>query len=140
MLTLLPLSLSEIEFKDNINKEIFNGGYPRLKSKSIDPNDFYRSYIKTYVEKDVRQIKNIEDLVTFHNFLELCAGRTGQLLNVAPLASDAGISHNTAKNWLNLLEASYICFRLRPYHKNFNKRLVKMSKLYFYDTGLVCSL
>ena len=104
------------------------------------PTDFYPSYIQTYVERDVRMIKNISDINAFIQFVQLCAGRTGQLLNYNSLASDAGISPNTAKSWLSILEASYIVYRLQPYHRNFSKRLVKSPKLYFYDTGLACSL
>jgi predicted AAA+ superfamily ATPase len=92
------------------------------------------------VERDVRQIINITDLSLFQKFLKLCAGRVGQLLNVSSLANDCGISHATAKSWLSLLEMSFILTLVKPYHKNFNKRLVKSPKIYFYDTGLLCSL
>lgn len=144
VLKLLPFSLEELK-QTNYNPQsweaaAFNGGYPRLYDKQIHPTDFYPSYINTYVEKDVRQIKNIENLNSFSQFLKLCAGRTGQVLNIHSLASDAGISPNTTKAWLSVLEASYILYFLQPHHKNFNKRLIKSPKLYFYDTGVACSL
>jgi predicted AAA+ superfamily ATPase len=119
---------------------IFKGQYPRIFDRDIAPTDFYPSYIQTYVERDVRMIKNIGDINAFIQFVQLCAGRTGQLVNYTSLANDAGISPNTAKSWISILEASYITYRLQPYHENFNKRLVKSPKLYFYDTGLICSL
>ncbi len=144
LLKLLPFSLSElgkagIEF-DNYEDVIFKGLYPGIYDRQINPQFFYPSYIGTYIEKDVRQIKNIENLNNFTRFLQLCAGRTGQILNMNSLAVDAGISTNTAKSWLSVLEASYIIYFLQPFYKNFNKRIVKSPKIYFYDTGLVCSL
>lgn len=114
--------------------------YPRLFEFGINPNDFYPSYISTYLERDIRSLKAIENLNTFARFLGLCAGRIGQVLNLSSLANDTGITVNTAKSWLSLLEASFIIFQLQPYHKNYSKRLIKSPKLYFYDTGLVCSL
>ncbi|MDA1121309.1 MAG: ATP-binding protein [Bacteroidetes bacterium] len=146
VLSLLPFCVSEIITARGENaikpweELLFNGFYPGIYDRNIPPAVFYPSYISTYVERDVRLIKNIGDLNTFIRFLKLCAGRTGQLLNLSSLASDAGIATNTAKDWLSVLESSYIIFFLRPYHKNFNKRLVKMPKIYFYDTGLLCSL
>lgn len=144
ILYLLPFSMPELDSSglgfEQYERTIFTGQYPRIYDREIAPTDFYPSYIQTFVERDVRSIKNILDLNAFIQFLQLCAGRTGQLLNYTSLASDSGISPNTAKAWLSVLEASYIIYRLRPYHKNFNKRLVKSPKLYFYDTGLACSL
>ena len=141
VLHLLPFSFAELEpGEDQYEKLIFKGQYPRIYDRSIDPTDFYPSYIQTYVEKDVRLMKNIGDINAFIQFTRLCAGRIGQLLNYASLASDAGISPNTAKAWLSILESSYILYRLQPHHRNFNKRLVKSQKLYFYDTGVACSL
>jgi predicted AAA+ superfamily ATPase len=140
MVTLLPLSLSELNNKQTTASNIFKGGYPGLHQLKMHPLDFYPSYIQTYIERDIRQIKAVENLGRFQTFLKLCAGRVGQLMNFSSLASDAGISHTTAREWLNILEASYIVFTLQPYHKNFNKRLMKMPKLYFYDTGLACTL
>ena len=144
ILNLMPLSISELKdygtpVKD-YEKLIYNGFYPRLYDRVIDPGDFYPNYIQTYIERDVRLLQNIHDLTLFVRFLKLCAGRTGQLLNMNSLANDCGISPNTAKSWISVLEASYIIFLLQPHYKNYNKRLVKMPKLYFTDTGLASSL
>lgn len=143
-LTLLPLSLEEL-YKAGIpltdeNECMVKGFYPRLYDTSVNPHEWYANYLQTYVERDVRQIKNITDLSAFQRFVRLCAGRVGQLLNLSSLAHDCGITHNTARSWLSVLEASFILFFLEPHHKNFNKRLVKMPKLYFYDTGLASAL
>jgi uncharacterized protein len=144
LLKLLPLSVEELSGAgfvfDSFEKLIFQGCYPRLYNRQINPVDFYPAYIHTYIEKDVRQIQNIENLTSFSYFLKLCAGRTGQILNIHSLAADAGISPNTAKGWLSVLEASFIIYFLQPHHKNFNKRLIKSPKLYFCDTGVACSL
>lgn len=144
VLHLLPFAFSELEagelFPDQYESLIFKGQYPSVYDRDLDPTDFYPAYIQTYIEKDVRMLKNIGDMNTFIHFTQLCAGHTGQLLNYSSLASDAGISPNTAKAWLSILERSFIVYRLQPYHKNFNKRLVKSPKLYFYDTGVACSL
>ena len=141
VLHLLPFSFHELEpLAEHYESLIFKGQYPRIYDRDIAPTDFYPSYIQTYVERDVRLMKNIGDINTFIQFTRLCAGRIGQLLNYTSLASDAGISPNTAKAWLSILESSYIVYRLQPYHRNFNKRLVKSPKLYFYDTGVACSL
>jgi predicted AAA+ superfamily ATPase len=141
VLHLLPFSFAELE-PGLVTYEslIFKGQYPRIYDRDIAPTDFYPAYIQTYVERDVRLMKNIGDINAFIQFTRLCAGRIGQLLNHASLANDAGISPNTAKAWLSVLESSYILYRLQPYHNNFNKRLVKSPKLYFYDTGVACSL
>jgi predicted AAA+ superfamily ATPase len=140
MVTLLPMSMNELRFDQNIDSYLFQGGYPALHKLGMYPRDFYPSYIQTYLERDVRQIRNIENLGNFQKFLKLCAGRVGQLINLSSMAQDAGISHTTARSWLTILEASYIIFTLQPHYQNFNKRLVKMPKLYFYDTGLACNL
>jgi uncharacterized protein len=141
VLHLLPFSLVELQpVPEQYEGLIFKGQYPRIYDRDIAPTDFYPAYIQTYVERDVRLIRNIGDINAFIQFTRLCAGRIGQLLNQASLASDAGISPNTAKTWLSILESSYILYRLQPYHHNFNKRLVKSPKLYFYDTGVACSL
>lgn len=144
ILRLLPFSLSETgetghSFAD-WEDAAFTGGFPRIFHRGIAPVDFYPAYVSTYIEKDVRSMRNIGSLSTFHTFLKLCAGRVGQLLNMQSLATDAGVSPNTAKDWLSVLEASYVIHYLHPHHRNFNKRLVKSPKLYFCDTGLVCSL
>lgn len=144
VLHLLPFSFSELKAVfsglEVYEDLIFKGQYPRVYDRAIPPTDFYPSYIQTYIERDVRLMKNIGDMNTFIQFTQLCAGRIGQLLNYAGLASDAGISPNTAKSWISILESSYILYRLPPFHRNFNKRLVKSTKLYFYDTGVACSL
>jgi predicted AAA+ superfamily ATPase len=144
ILKLLPFSHDEKVsggiLPSTIDEEIFYGGYPRIFDKNISPTDYYPFYLQTYVERDVRMMKNIGDLSAFIRFLKLCAGRIGQLLNLSSLANDCGISVPTASSWLSLLEASYICHLLRPDWNNFSKRLVKTPKLYFYDTGLACSL
>ena len=141
ILRLLPFSLKELEpFSEPYETLIFKGQYPRVYDRDLPPTDFYPSYIQTYVERDVRMIKNIGDINAFIQFTQLCAGRIGQPLNYASIANDAGISPNTAKSWLSVLESSYILYRLQPFHRNFNKRLVKSAKLYFYDTGVACSL
>ncbi len=144
ILTLLPLALSELKKADLLpadsNSMIFQGAYPRLYANNLNPVDWYPNYINTYIERDVRQIKNVSDLSTFQLFMKLCAGRIGQLLNVSSLANDCGVSVNTANAWISILEQSYIIFLLQPHFKNFNKRLVKTPKLYFYDTGIACYL
>jgi len=142
--TLLPLSISELKknklLPKTIEELIFKGSFPRLYAHKITQSIWYPSYILTYIERDVRQVTNIPELSTFQIFLKLCAGRIGQLLNVSSLANDCGISVRTATSWLSLLQASYIIFLLQPHYKNFSKRLVKTPKLYFYDTGIACSL
>ncbi len=141
VLYLLPLSFAELAPDvEQYETLIFKGRYPRIYDREIAPTDFYPSYIQTYVERDVRLLKNIGDIHTFIQFVRLCAGRIGQMLNLTSLANDAGISPNTAKAWLSVLESSYILYRLQPYFRNFSKRLVKSPKLYFYDTGVACSL
>lgn len=144
ILTLLPLSINELKqanlLDDRAQKTILMGGYPRLYKKDIEPSDFYSSYIHTYIEKDVRQIINIQELAIFQKFIALCAGRIGQEINFSEISSLAGISITTTKRWLSLLESSFIIFFLQPYYNNYNKRLTKSPKLYFYDTGVVCEL
>lgn len=139
---LLPLSLHELNqplpFTDEL---IYRGLYPELyDSEEMDAGKYYSNYIRTYVERDVRLIKNIVDIYAFERFLRLCAGRTGQLLNMNSLAIETGVDNKTIASWLSVLETSFIVFRLQPYHQNYNKRIVKMPKLYFYDTGLASAL
>ncbi len=119
---------------------LFQGFYPRIHDKGLDSQEWLRNYCQTYLERDVREMVNVGDIETFSRFLRLCAGRSGQLLNLASLASDAGISHTTARRWLSILEASFIIMLLRPHHRNFNKRMIKSPKLYFLDTGLCAYL
>lgn len=144
ILNLLPLSIQEIkESKQRFGRWedlAVKGGYPRLYNNRITPEDFYPFYINTYLERDVRQVLNVGNLKAFSVFLRLLAGRNGQLVNLNTLATDAGISPNTAKSWLSVLEASYIIYFLQPHYKNFNKRLTKTPKLFFCDTGVACSL
>ncbi len=140
-LNLLPLSVEEIA--DNSIKSdtlMFKGGYPAIYDQSVDVSKWYSNYIRTYVERDVRMLKNINDLATFERFLRLCAGRVGQLLNMSSLAVETGVDVKTINSWISVLETSFLIFRLQPYHENFNKRVVKMPKMYFYDTGLAISL
>ena len=109
-------------------------------ARGIPPQTWYADYVATYVERDVRQLVNVRDLGALRRFVRMCAARTGQLLNLSSLAADCGITHNTAKAWISVLEASYILYLLAPYHRNFGKRLVKAPKLYFVDTGLAATL
>lgn len=141
---LYPLCYREIlQFgkKDySIEELILKGGYPELYDKERKPSIWYPSYIRTYIERDVKLIRNIENTLLFNRFLQLCAGRTGQQLNVSALSNDAGVDVKTVQAWLSILQSSYIIYLLPPYHKNYNKRVVKSPKLYFVDTGLACSL
>ena len=144
VLRLLPFSYAELKEAQtasvSLNTLLWQGSYPRLITHQLDPADFYPSYIQTYLERDVRSLKGVSDLATFTRFLRLCAGRVGNLLNLSSLATDCGVAVNTAKAWLSVLEASYVVFLLEPYHESYNKRIIKSPKLFFYDTGLVCSL
>ena len=144
LLTLLPLSHEEMGqagiLPENVDAEIFYGSYPALYDRGIHPVDYFPSYIKSYLEKDVRQMKAIEDLSRFRKLVRLCAGRIGQILNKSSLAVECGVTAPTVDSWLSVLEESYIVYFLRPDYRNFSKRLVKSPKLYFYDTGLACSL
>ena len=156
---LLPLSFRELNRKPNhdifrIGEEapdipdapgnpfahIFRGGYPPIYDRGIRPTNWYAQYTQSYLERDVRQLVNVGDLETFERFLRLAAGRSGQILNMDSLANDVGVSSITIKRWISLLAASYIVFLLKPHSRNFNKRLIKTPKLYFYDTGLLCYL
>ena len=141
-LYLLPFTLSELsaDKSSDLTTQLLRGSYPPVYDQNIDHDKWYPNYLRTYIERDVRQIKNISDLNTFERFLRLCAGRTGQLLNMSSLAIETGVDSKTIGAWIGVLESSFVVFRLYPYYRNFNKRVVKMPKLYFYDTGLVCSL
>jgi len=142
MLTLLPLSLSELQGAAALSLEetLFRGFYPRVHAMGRDPTEWYANYVTTFVERDVRNIMAIGDLDRFQTFLRMCAARSGQLLNLSSLGADAGVTHNTARSWLSLLEACYITRRLPPYFRNLSKRLVRTPKLYFLDPGLLCYL
>lgn len=141
---LLPLDTQELERANkqtnNYLEACIQGGYPAVYHRGIKPTDFYANYISTYIEKDVTELINIRDINSFRTFLGLCATRAGQLLNLSAIANECNISQPTAKAWLSVLESSYLVFLLYPYHENFNKRLVKTPKLYFYDTGLLTHL
>jgi predicted AAA+ superfamily ATPase len=142
--TLLPLSISELKNASLLPKSpdalMLKGSYPAIYAEDIEPSIWYKGYIMSYIERDVRQIATIKDLALFQKFMKLCAGRVGQLLNVASLSDDCGVNQRTVKEWLSVLEASYIIHLLQPHHVNFNKRLTKSPKLFFYDIGLLCSL
>jgi predicted AAA+ superfamily ATPase len=144
VVNLLPFTLGELRGFPHPPRNAFEatwkGGYPAIYDRRIPPGDWYSSYIATYVERDVRQMLNVTDLLAFQTFLRLAAGRIGQLLNLSQLGADCGVTHNTARAWLSVLEATFIAFRLPPWHSNLRKRLVKTPKLYFYDTGLACAL
>lgn len=141
---LLPLSLQELAGaglgQDRYEQLIFQGAYPRIYDRQLPPERFYPDYIDTYVQRDVRQIQNVGNLGLFLRFLSICAGHIGQTVNYSALANLTGISVSTVISWLSVLETSFIAYRVSPYFRNFNKRLVKAPKLYFYDTGLACSL
>ena len=141
---LLPLSWNEIcrfsQHPKSLEEALFVGGFPRIHDQSLEPSRWLRSYVATYVERDVRLLANLVDLQAFQRFVELCAGRTAQLLNLSSLASDCGISQPTAKAWFSILEASYMAFHLPAFARRVGKRLVRMPKLYFYDVGLACWL
>ena len=159
ILHLLPFSHSELEKREqaipdrienlftsntksnsDLWETIYNGFYPRIHDRSIPPEIWLSDYVQTYLQRDVRQLVNIGDLERFERFLSLVAGRTGQILNFSVLADSCGISVDTAKRWISVLKTSFIVFLLKPHHKNFNKRIIKSPKLYFYDTGLACHL
>jgi hypothetical protein len=144
LVQLLPFAMDELEsagkLTEDINRLMLYGMYPPFYDRDLTPSDWFPAYVNTYIERDVRQLINVRDLSAFQRFIRMCAARTGQLLNLSSLASDCGISHNTAAAWISVLEASYIVFLLRPHFSNFNKRMVKTPKLYFIDTGLAAWL
>ncbi|HTR88686.1 MAG TPA: ATP-binding protein [Solirubrobacteraceae bacterium] len=144
LLELLPLDLGEIRrFSDapeDLDTLLWKGGYPRIHDRRLSPGEWLADYTATYLERDVRGLLRVGDLAEFHSFLRLCAGRVGQLINLASLAADCGIAQPTARSWLSVLEASFIVFRLPPFHANLGKRLAKHPKLYFHDSGLAANL
>lgn len=144
LVQLLPFSTDELKgaskLTNNFDDLLYQGGYPPIHDRHLSPNDWFAGYVSTYVERDVRQLINVRDLSAFQRFLKMCAARSGQLLNLSSLASDCGITHNTASAWISVLEASYIIHLLRPHYRNFNKRMVKTPKLYFCDVGLAAWL
>jgi len=144
MLALLPFDLEELRSAKRVPARLdaflLRGGYPPIYDRRLEPATWFANYVQTYLERDVRQLINVRSLAQFQRFLRLCAGRTGQLVNLSSLGDDAGISHNTAREWLSVLEASYVVHRLPPLHRNFKKRLVKTPKLHFLDVGLAAWL
>ena len=143
LLKLLPFSLPELgKYKKawDVFELMAHGCYPRLHQEQLTPRRFYNGYIQTYVERDVRSLINVKDLGLFQQFLTLLAGRIGQVMNYTSLGNDIGVSSTTVKNWIHVLEASYVIFELRPYYENINKRVIKSPKVYFHDTGLAAHL
>ncbi len=140
MLTLLPFSLAELQSANrapaSVDELLYTGLFPPIYDRPIEPNIWIQDYIGTYLERDVRQILKIQDLATFQRFIQLCAGRIGQLLNLSSLASDTGITRVTAESWLSVLQASHLIFIVRPWFTNASKRFIKTPKLYFSDPGL----
>ena len=144
LLPLLPFSVGELDRADLVGGRVeaclFTGAYPPIHDRKLEPGFWYGNYVSTYLERDVRRMVNVRELSSFQRFVRLCAGRTGQLLNLSALANDCSITHNTAKAWISVLEASYLVHLLPPHHRNFNKRLIKTPKLYFLDSGLAAWL
>ena len=144
ILNLFGFSYSEMEktafSPQDLENFVWRGGFPGLHQQEVPPQIFFNNYLQTYLERDVRLLKNIGDLSIFNRFMRLAAGRVGQPLNLSSLATDLGLSVNTVKAWFSVLEASYMIFYLAPYHKSFNKRIIKSPKFYFFDTGLLCFL
>ena len=143
LIELLPLSIVELMaagFDLSLNDYILHGCFPRIYKDHLSPTKTYRFYYQTYLERDVRQLINVKDLISFQRFIKLCAGRIGQILEVSNLANEAGVSSHTVKHWLSILEASYLIFRLPPYFENLGKRFIKSPKLYFTDVGLAAYL
>lgn len=158
ILHLLPFSRAELEKHKQVEMKtpsdlfsnrqtgldcwntIRTGFYPPIHDRNVPPEIWLSDYVRTYVERDVRTLINIGDLETFERFIRLCAGRIGQLVNFSAIASDCGISVDTARRWISVLKTSFILFFLPPHHRNFSKRIIKSSKLYFHDTGLACQL
>jgi predicted AAA+ superfamily ATPase len=144
-LQLLPFSLGEL-YRNGSKKLpsedeiLLQGFYPPVHDRMMAPTDWFPNYLRTYVERDVRQIKNVADLIVFERFIRILAGRSGQELNMASLAVEVGVDTKTIQSWVGILESSFIVFLLRPHHRNFNKTITKRPKVYFYDTGLICSL
>lgn len=141
---LLPFDFAELKAESLLSEDfteiLLRGNYPALYDRPLPTTDFYANYLETYVERDVSTLLNIKDLLLFRTFVRLCAARAGQILNLSELSRDASISVPTVRSWLSILESSYLLYQLPPYFRNFNKRLIKSPKIYFYDTGLLCFL
>lgn len=144
LVQLLPFSVAELQaahaLPEQLDDLLWRGLYPPLYDRALEPNQWLANYAMTYVERDVRQIIEVQNLSLFQRFLKMCAARCGQLLNMSSLANDCGVSYKTIGAWLSVLEAGYVVFLLQPHHQNFGKRLVKTPKLYFHDTGLAAYL
>lgn len=142
--TLLPFSCEELvasnNSEENYQNHIFKGFYPAIYDRKLEPHEWYPNYVNTYIERDVRNTLNVANLLQFRQFMQICAGSVGQLINFSSIGNSIGVSNNTIKNWFSVLEASFVVFRLQPYLKNAKKRILKSPKLFFYDTGLVCDL
>jgi len=143
-LNLFPFTANElksVELLPPTDEEVlFNGFYPPIYDQNINPTDWFPNYIKTYIERDVRQIKNVTNLLAFEKFIRVLAGRTGQELNLTTISNEVDVNLKTIQSWIGILENSFIIYLLKPFHKNYNKTIVKRPKVYFYDTGLACSL
>ncbi len=143
LLTLYPLSIAELtdaNMQDNADGYMHKGFLPAVHAETLDPTRFYRNYFQTYVERDVRQMIQVKDILLFEKFMRLCAGRVGQLFVANKLANEVGVSSHTISHWLSILEASFVVYRLQPFYENIGKRLVKAHKLYFVDVGLATYL
>jgi hypothetical protein len=144
LIQLLPFSLQELQAVNapitNLDDVLWRGMYPPIYDRNLAPEKWFANYVMTYIERDVRQVVEVQNLSLFQRFIKMCAARVGQLLNMSSLAIDCGVSHNTIRSWLSVLEAGYVVFLLQPHHQNFGKRLVKTPKLYFHDTGLAAFL
>lgn len=143
ILQLLPLSFDELKNENShfsVNDYLLNGFYPRIYQDQSDYNAMYSDYVKTYLERDVRQITHVKDLMSFQKFMRLCASRTATVLNMSDIAKDVGVSHNTIREWISILQASYLVELIPPYFENFGKRIIKSPKLYFTDVGLASYL
>jgi predicted AAA+ superfamily ATPase len=143
LLTLLPMSLDELlqaGIDPPLDELLLKGGYPRIYKDHLEPTKAYRNYFQTYVERDLRQLIHVKDLMQFERFVRICAGRVGQILNLEEIGGEVGISSHTVKEWISILEASFIVFRLQPYFENFGKRIIKSPKLFFTDVGLATYL
>lgn len=143
LLTLLPFSMAELSdagVRRDKNEWMYTGFLPRVTAEPIEPSRAYADYFRTYVERDVRQMMEIRNLTRFENFMRTLAGRAGQILNLMSLSADVGVSSTTLREWLSILEASFVVFRLPPYYRNYGKRLIKSPKIYFHETGLLCWL
>ncbi len=144
ILHLLPFDRAELRAAgrgdDELLETLWRGAYPALFDRDLEPGPWLSAYVAMYLERDVRRLLNVGDLSAFQTFVGLCAGHVGRVVNLSALGGDAGVSHNTAKAWLSVLEASFITFRLQPWHRNLGKRLVRRPKLFFWDTGLLCQL